>query len=380
MSALCSALTIFFLFLTIVHFGRRLVQKTRGGNISDASAIAIFASGVVGAMAYCFSDTFWFSAVEGEVYAMSSLFTAVVFWCMLKWEEEEDPKYENRWLVLIALLMGLSIGVHLLNLLTIPPMVFIYYYKKGRKPFTFWRGFGVLMLSFVLLAVLLFVIIPFIPKIAAYVDLLFVNVLHTPFNVGTVVFFIALLALCVWGIYSTAKKQKPLWNTVLLCFTMILIGYSAFAMCVIRASAKTPTNEYQPDNAFTLCRYLGREQYGSTPLVYGPSYVATYSLKEPTYWTPMGNRYVKVKGPATPVYDAGSKMFFPRLWNSSDKQYTQYYDSYTKGKFHTSNVDGKTIKRPYQKDNLAFFFDYQVNWMYVRYFMGGLCLAQCSLW
>jgi hypothetical protein len=369
MSALCSAFTIFFLFLTIVHFGRRLVQKTRGGNISDSSAIAIFASGVVGAMAYCFSDTFWFSAVEGEVYAMSSLFTAVVFWCMLKWEEEEDPKYENRWLVLIALLMGLSIGVHLLNLLTIPPIVFIYYYKKGKKPFTFWRGFGILMLSFVILALLLFVVIPYIPKIAAYFDLFFVNVLHTPFNVGTVVFFVALVALCVWGIYATARKNQALWNTILLCFTMILIGYSAFAMCVIRASAKTPTNEYQPDNAFTLCRYLGREQYGSTPLLYGQSYVSTYTLTEPKYWTPMGNRYVKVAGPANPIYDNGSKMFFPRLWNSSDKQYSQVYDQYTKGKFKTMTVDGKTVKRPFQKDNFAFFFDYQVNWMYVRYFM-----------
>lgn len=373
MSALCSAFTIFFLFLTIVHFGRRLVQKTRGGNITGASAIAIFASGAVGALAYCFSDTFWFSAVEGEVYAMSSLFTAVVFWCMLKWEEETDPKYENRWIVLIALLMGLSIGVHLLNLLTIPPIVFIYYYKKHRKPVTFWRSVCVLLLSFVILALLLFVVIPYIPKIAAYFDLFFVNVLHTPFNVGTVVFVVLLLAASIFGIYATAKRGKAMWNTVLLCFTMMVIGYSAFSMCVIRASAKTPTNEYQPDNAFTLCRYLGREQYGSTPLVYGQSYVSTYSLEEPSYWTPMGNRYAKVKGPANPVYDAGSKMLFPRMWNSSQDNYKKYYDMYTNGKFQTSKrmIDGemKVVKRPYQKDNLAFFFDYQVNWMYVRYFM-----------
>ncbi|MCI2145040.1 MAG: DUF2723 domain-containing protein [Bacteroidales bacterium] len=373
MSALCSALTIFFLFLTIVHFGRRLVQKTRGGNISDASAIAIFASGIVGALAYCFSDTFWFSAVEGEVYAMSSLFTAVVFWCMLKWEEEDNPKYANRWIVLIALLMGLSIGVHLLNLLTIPPMVFIYYYKKTKKPVTFWRGFGVLILSFLLLAFLLFIVIPYIPKIAAYVDLLFVNVFHTHFNVGAVVFVVLLLAACIFGIYNTAKRHSSFWNTVLLCFTMIVIGYSAFAMCVIRASAKTPTNEYQPDNPFTLCRYLGREQYGSYPIIYGQSYVSTYSLKEPSYWTPLGNRYIKAKGPASPVYDAGSKMLFPRMWNSSDKNYVKYYDMYTHGKFQTSrrmiNGEEKVVKRPYQKDNLTFFFDFQLNWMYVRYFM-----------
>src|SRR5574344_2122661 len=181
MSALCSALTIFFLYLTIVWFAKRLFRPSSDGTYTVAQAISIMGSGLVGALAYCFSDTFWFSAVEAEVYAMSSLFTAVVFWIMLKWEEEADEEYSNRWIILIAFLMGLSIGVHLLNLLTIPALAFIYYYKKSKNP-TFWKSFGVLMLSGVILAVVLYGIIPLLPKFAAWFDLLFVNVFGLPFN------------------------------------------------------------------------------------------------------------------------------------------------------------------------------------------------------
>lgn len=206
MSALCSAFTIFFLYLTIVHLGRRILEKNgNAGVMSAGEAISLIGAGVVGALAYCWSDTFWFSAVEAEVYAMSSLFTAAVFWMILKWEEQADTEYADRWIVAIAFLMELSIGVHLLNLLVIPAIAFVYYYKKASKVTT-WGGIGVFVLSAVILAVILWGIIPYLPKIAAVFDLLFVNVFHLPFNSGAAFFVILLLALCFWAIYYTRKK------------------------------------------------------------------------------------------------------------------------------------------------------------------------------
>ena len=185
MSALCSALTIFFLYLTIVHLGRRIIEKA-GKEFNTANCISVFGAGIVGALAYCFSDTFWYSAVEGEVYAMSSLFTAVVFWAILKWEEQADMEYSNRWILLIAFLMGISIGVHLLNLLTIPALVFIYYYKKYEV--TTKRSFIVFFISVIILAAILYGIIPYLPKTAAYVDLFTVNVLNLPMNLGASIY------------------------------------------------------------------------------------------------------------------------------------------------------------------------------------------------
>ena len=210
MSALCSALTIFFLYLTIVHFGRRLNEK-RGRMMTRGSAIGIFGAGVVGALAYCFSDTFWFSAVEGEVYAMSSLFTAVVIWAALKWEEGYGQPYNNRWLVLISFLMGISIGVHLLNLLAIPGIVFIIYYKMNKnKKLNFWRLLGVMAISGVILGVILFGIIPNVPKFLAFIDRLFVNGLGAPFNTGTALMMILILTGCFFGLKVLRKKEKEL--------------------------------------------------------------------------------------------------------------------------------------------------------------------------
>ena len=371
MNAICSALTIFFLYLTIVFFAKRLVRPSEDGTYSVAKAIAIFGSGAVGALAYTFSDTFWFSAVEGEVYAMSSLFTALVFWAMTKWYEQADQPYANRWIVLISFLMGLSIGVHLLNLLAIPALVFMFYYKKRENGhYTLWEYVKIFLVSVVILAVILFGIIPYLPKFAAYVDLFFVNTLGLPFNSGAAFFMVVLLAVCFWGLFRTMKKQQVFANTVLLCFTTIVIGFSLFTIVIIRSSVKTPTNEYQPDNAFTLCRYLGREQYGSNPLVYGEYFGAPYDIEEATYWAPMPeggkDRYIKAEGPGDVQYDAEGKMLFPRMW-SSDSRHIAFYKSYMPGGGH--KVRGAEHDKPTFFQNLGFFFDYQMNWMYWRYFM-----------
>ena len=371
MNAICSALTIFFLYLTIVFFAKRLVKPCEDGSYSVAKAIAIFGSGAVGALAYTFSDTFWFSAVEGEVYAMSSLFTALVFWAMTKWYEQADQPYANRWIVLISFLMGLSIGIHLLNLLAIPALVFMFYYKKREDGhYTLWEYVKIFLVSVVILAVILFGIIPYLPKFAAYVDLFFVNTLGLPYNSGAAFFMVAILAACFWGLFRTMKKQQVFANTVLLCFTTIVIGFSLFTIVVIRSSVKTPTNEYQPDNAFTLCRYLGREQYGSNPLVYGEYFGAPYDIEETTYWAPMPegdkDRYIKAEGPGKVKYDASGKMLFPRMW-SSDERHIAFYESYMPG--GGKKIRGAEHGKPTFFQNLGFFFDYQMNWMYWRYFM-----------
>lgn len=373
MSGMCSALTIMFLFWTITHLGRRIVEKSTKEK-SVATSIAILASGLVGALVFTFSDTFWFSAVEGEVYAMSSLFTAAVFWAMLKWEEQADQSYSNRWIVLIAFLMGLSIGVHLLNLLTIPALVFIYYYKKYDVSLK--RSFYVLLISGAILAIILFGIIPYLPKIASWFDLLFVNVFGLPFNSGALVFMVLLLSGSFWAIWYSYKKGKVLLNTIMLCFTMIIIGYSAFTLIIIRSSANTPTNENQPDNPFSLVRYLGREQYGSNPLVYGETFASPWNLTQNDYYAKVGDKYKKVPGPVQPLYDANAKMLFPRMWSSAE-DHIKFYQRYTEGRGRP--IAGSEYKMPLFSDNLAYFFDYQVNWMYVRYFMWNFVGRQNDL-
>lgn len=370
LSALCSSLTILLLYLTIVFFAKRLVGgRQEDGGRSLASAIAIMGSGAVGALAYTFSDTFWFSAVEGEVYAMSSLMTALVMWAMIKWYEEADGPYANRWIVLISFVMGLSIGIHLLNLLAIPALVYMYYFRKREdKPFTFVELCKIFLVGVVILAVILFGIIPWLPKLAAYVDLFFVNILHLPYNVGAAFFMVVLLGACFAGMFVTLKQNKAFANTVLLCFTTIVIGFSLFSIDIIRSAAKTPTNEYQPDNAFTLVRYLSREQYGKTPLIYGQYYDAPYDLKNEKYWAPIDGRYKHVDGPMDAEYRSEGKMLFPRMWSSSlDGRYEAFYESYTQGKGR--KVAGADHRKPTMGANLSYFFDYQLGWMYWRYFM-----------
>ena len=380
MSALCSGFTIFFLYLTIVHFGRRINEK-RGKTLTTAGALGLFGAGLVGAFAYCFSDTFWFSAVEGEVYAMSSLFTAIVFWAALKWEEQADQPYANRWLVLICFLMGLSIGVHLLNLLTIPAIVYLIYYKKHKKPVTFLRTVGVLAISGVVLAVILFGIIPYLPRLAAGVDRLFVNSFGAPFNVGATVFMVLFLAACFFLMWLFRKKDRGLAHTATLMVTAIVLGYSLFTVTVIRSSAGTPTNEYQPDNPYTLIRYLGREQYGSNPILYGQMYTSPYEVEEKPYWTPLDGKYYHALN-IDATYPSSTKMLFPRMWNGFDERYKEFYKGYTtKTVTRRATLYGKpyNFQMPTMKDNLRFFFDYQVDYMYVRYFMWNFVGRQNDL-
>ncbi len=359
MSALCSALTILFLYLTIVWFAKRMTKRL---------SVAVIGSGLVGALAYCFSDTFWFSAVEGEVYAMSSLVTALVFWIMTLWYDRADEPHANRWIVLIAFIMGLSIGIHLLNLLMIPALVFMFYYRRREDgPFTVKELFKILLIGGAILGIMVFIVIPWLPKIAAYVDLFFVNVLGLPYNSGAAFFLVAVLGLCFWGLFRTLDKGKVFWNTALLCLTTIIVGFSIFSVDIIRSCAKTPTNEYQPDNAFTLVRYLTREQYGSTPLVYGQYYDAPFQVKENKYWTPLDGKYKKVDGPGEAKYDASGKMLFPRMWSAVDPQSKDIYKIYTRGK--GKKIKGASSPKPSMGANLAYFFDFQLGWMYWRYFM-----------
>ena len=383
MNAILSALTILLLYFTTVFLVKRVIKPEADGSYSLAKAIAIFGSGAVGALVYTFSDTFWFSAVEGEVYAMSSLFTALVFWAMTKWYEQADEPHANRWLVLIAFLMGLSIGIHLLNLLTIPALVFMFFYRKREDmDYTFWQFLGIFGVSVAILAFILYGMIPFLPEIAAMFDLFFVNVLGLPFNTGAATFMILLLALCFFGIFVTANAKEVFWNTAILCFTMIVIGFSLFSIVIIRSSSKTPTNEYQPDNPYTLIRYLGREQYGSNPLIYGQAFDSPYSLKDTKYWAPMPeknifgemeDKYIEADGPQDVVYYPEGKMLFPRMWSSSSQSHINFYKSYIEDPQIKTCIDdeGKTRRfmMPSFMDNMYYFIDFQMNWMYWRYFM-----------
>jgi len=388
MNGILSALTIFLLYFTIVFFAKRLVLKSDSsatpgmtnatslssrpsearGEISPGQAIAIMGSGAVGALAYCFSDTFWFSAVEGEVYAMSSLFTALVFWAMCRWYDTADRPHANRWIVLIAFLMGLSIGVHLLNLLTIPAFVFMYYYRMNEdKKLPFKKLLGIFMIGVVIEFLLVYIFIPYLPKLAAFFDRIFVNGFGLPYNSGALFFMVALLGLCFWALFATLRKGKVFWNTVTLCVTTLVIGFSLFAIVIIRSSVKTPTNEYQPDNPYTLVRYLSREQYGSTPLLYGQYFDAPYDLKVTKYWAPLDGKYIKADGPADADYRPEGKMFFPRMWQGNDSRSVSFYEQYTRGK--GEKIRGAKHRKPTFAANMAYFFDYQLNWMYWRYFM-----------
>jgi hypothetical protein len=365
MSALCSAFTILFLFWSITHLARRIVDRRKEG-LTRGNTIAVMGAGIVGALVYTFSDSFWFSAVEAEVYAMSSLFTAVVFWAILRWEEEADEKYANRWLVLIAYLMGLSIGVHLLNLLAIPAIALVYYFKKYTV--SVWGVVKTLLVSVVLLGFTL-QLIPALPRIAGWFDLLFVNGFGMPFNTGVLFFMLLLAAALAWGLYASGRKGKVFWNTTLLCLTVFIIGISSFAMIVIRSSAGTPTNENQPNNAFSLLYYLNREQYGTSPLLKGQTFATpTVGYKEKTEYAKKDGRYVKIPGMAQPEWDPRYTVLFPRMW-SSKAEHVEFYKEYMSGGGRGRVAPGTEERLPTQGENLSYFFDYQLGWMYWRYFM-----------
>lgn len=371
MSALASAFTILFLFWTITHLAKKLFIKD--GELNLANSIAVFGAGMVGALAYTFSDTFWFSAVEGEVYALSSLFTAVVFWAILKWENVADEKYANRWIILIAYLMGLSIGVHLLNLLAIPAIIFVYYFKKYKTT----RN-GVLTalgLSVVILGIIMYGIIPGVIKIASWFELAFVNGLGAPFNTGVLIYAIAMIALVVWTINYSIKHNKVILNTIVTAFVVIMIGYSSFAMIVIRSSANPPMDENNPDNVFALLSYLNREQYGDRPLVFGEYYNAP--VNDVKYTTPVyiqkGGKYVIASRKPSYEFDSRFKTLFPRMYSSNASHVREYENWGGISKNNPITVDqgdgSETLYKPSFGNNLTFFFRYQFNHMYWRYFM-----------
>src|SRR5665648_229301 len=371
MSALASGFTILFLFWTITHLAKKLIKPE--GEYTTGQIIAILGSGVVGALSYTFSDTFWFSAVEGEVYASSSLFTALVFWAILKWEDSADEPHANRWIILIAYLMGLSIGVHLLNLLAIPAIVFVYYFRKYKVT----RN-GILIslaLSFVILAVVMYGIIPGVITIATWFELLFVNGLGLPFNTGAIFYAILLVGAIVYGILYTMRKKLILWNTVLISLIVILIGYSSFAMIVIRSSANPPMDQNSPDNVFALLGYLNREQYGDRPLVYGQYYNTPLEkyVDDKPYYIQKDGKYVIADMRQKPVFDSNLCTIFPRMY-SRDAGHIEAYKQWAgiKGrKVQVRDEDGQatTIQIPTFGENLTFFFRYQIGHMYFRYFM-----------
>lgn len=372
-SALASAFTILFLFWTITHLAKKLVATD--GELSKANLIAVMGTGLVGALAYTFSDTFWFSAVEAEVYAFSSLFTAVVFWAILKWENVADEKYANRWIILIAYLMGLSIGVHLLNLLAIPAIIFVYYFKKY-KPTR--NGIIIaLMLSVLILGVIMYGVIPGVIKIASWFELAFVNGMGLPYNTGVMFYGASLIALVVWLINYSVKKGKVVLNTIVTAFVVIMIGYSSFAMIVIRSSANPPMDENNPDNVFALLSYLNREQYGDRPLVYGEYYNAP-AVKmvetKPNYIQKKdknGNdKYVIASYKPKYEFDSRFNTLFPRMYSSRANHVREYeYWGNVKKNNPITLGDGEVAYKPSFGSNLRFFFTYQVNHMYWRYFM-----------
>jgi len=376
MSAISSGFTILFLFWSITHLTKKLVKADNNTQLSDT--LTIIGSGMVGALAYTFSDSFWFSASEGEVYAMSSFFTAFVFWAMLKWEDAADQPHSIRWIVLIAFMIGLSIGVHLLNLLAIPAITLIFYFKKY-KPTT--KGIiTALIISVVMLGLIMSVIIPWIVKLAGLFELFFVNTIGLPFNIGTFIYFILLISGIVWRLHFTARKKKLVWNTALLAFTFILIGYSSFFMLIIRSNANPPINENQPDNAINLLSYLNREQYGDWPLLKGPYYnapVVDRTDGNPVYKKDIASgRYIIIdaKKDMEPVYDPEFTTIFPRMWSGIEQAHADNYKKWANVKgtpVNSTNQDGEpeTIFKPTFRENLRFFYTYQLQYMYIRYFM-----------
>jgi len=246
--------------------------------------------------------------------------------------------------------------------------VFMYYYRKNEdKKFSFKKLVGIVGIGILIEFVLVYIFIPYFPKTAAWFDRIFVNGFGLPYNSGALFFLIGVLALCFWGLFVTLRKEKVFLNTVLLCVTTLAIGFSMFSIVVIRSSVKTPTNEYQPDNPYTLVRYLSREQYGSTPLLYGQYFGAPYDIQSGSYWAPLNGKYVKASAPADAVYTPEGKMLFPRMWSNADQRYIDFYQLYTQGK--GTRIRGAQHRKPTMGANLAYFFDYQLNWMYWRYFM-----------
>ena len=363
MSALSSSFTILFLFWTITSFGRKIYLKD--GVIEQSKLIAIIGAGVVGSLAYTFSDSFWFSAVEGEVYALSSFFTALTFWCILKWEEVADSPHSNKWLVLIAYLIGLSIGVHLLSLLTIPAMGMIYYFKNNK--YTHWGAVKALGVSAAILLVIQGILIPKTASLMGAFDRVFVNDFGLPFNSGVLFFFILIIGLIIFGLVKTRLAGNSTWNTAILGVLVLLIGYSSYSTVILRASVNTPINIGAPDDPLKLSSYLQRDQYGDWPIVSGQQYNQKFPEKNPVGQENVGTEYLKNQEMGIYEemgnkikYKYSDKEFFPRMW--SDQKIQGYK------RWRRSNGTDPNSRINFG-ENLHFFIDYQIGWSYLRYFM-----------
>ncbi len=367
MSALAAAATIMFLFWTITHIARRMIVG-RKGEPSVGQTVAIIGAGLVGALAYTFTDTFWFSAVEAEVYALSSLMTAVVVWAILKWEEVADQRGNERWLVFIAYMMGLSIGVHILNLLTIPALVFVYYFRRTESVTA--KGLAVsTIVSGVLILFINSIVIPYTTQVGAWFDRV-LNGFGMPVNVGFAIYVVALFAALGVGVWFTQKRGMKLANLIVTCLTVILIGYSSYASVVIRAAAGTPMNSNDPDNPYALLYLLNREQYEAQPILTGVSYAAPITdVKYRTkYYVNDEGRYVGERTVAGYEYPSEFKTLFPRMWSSNEK-HIEGYKSWGQVKGRRVRYGGEVYTVPTFGENLRYFFDYQLNFMYWRYFL-----------
>ena len=401
MNALASAFCILFLFWTITHIARRLY--TRGGQeFTEAKAYAVLGAGAIGALAYTFTDTFWFSAVEGEVYALSSMFTALVVWLMLCWEEEAESNHSWRWIILIAYLMGLSIGVHILNLLTIPALVFIYYFRTAKR--VTWKGliYATLIAGAILLAIN-GIIIPYTVLIGMHIDIWFVNSLGLPVNTGIVVFVLLMFVALGWAVYYTHTRGRKVWNMIAVCVTMIMLGFSSYASVTIRAIANPPMNSNNPNNPAALLSVLNRDQYGNRPLIYGASYAApieSYTEKTVYNYNPKTEKYDELTTVDKYLYPDRFMHLFPRMWNYLKKEHDykpwaayrtkedfvrdeegnivrdesgrpqrQTVMDYGKAVRYYDGYETKTIVEPTFMENLHYFFSYQLNYMYWRYFL-----------
>lgn len=359
-SVLSSAFTILFLFWTITLLSRKLIGKTNDEELTQSDILLVLGSGVVGALAYTWSDSFWFSAVEAEVYGMSSFFTAIVIWAVFKWERIEDPAAENRWLIFTAYLVGLSIGVHLLNLVTIPALALVYYFKKFPKPSVL-GGILAFVGGLVILAIINSGIIPGLPSIAGKFEIFFVNSLGLPFKSGVIFFIILFLGALTWGIIYSHKKTKVLLNTGLLSLTFILIGYACYLMVLVRAEYNPPINENNPNDVLSFVSYLKREQYGSRPLLFGPSFVSrpvSQKRGAPMYRKEAGQYAIYDYRPEY-EYEPGASMLLPRMY-STQQGHPQLYQQYT------GLAEGQ---KPTMAHNLSFMFSYQIGHMYWRYFL-----------
>src|SRR6201996_2702991 len=362
MSAIASGLSILFLFWTITHFARRLVQKGNTQAEPDKQQpFLILGAGVVGALAYTFCDSFWYSAVEGEVYASSAFFTALVFWAILKWEENADKPGADKWIIFIFYMMGLSIGVHLLNLLTIPAIVMVYYFKRY-KPTTWGAIIAFLIGCAITGAVQSFVIQSTIKGAGAF-DIFFVNSLNLPFFSGFATFFILLTALLVIGIRWAVRKKYYYLKMGLWCAAFMLLGYSTYFTTMIRSNADPAVDMYNVDNPVSLEGYLSRDQYGDWPILYGPDFTDQPPNKETGDLFVKGPHEYEVAGKvnAQDWSNTPSAHIFPRMWNSSNER--QEVNTYKK---FSGMQEGDN---PTMADNIKYFWNYQTNWMFMRYFL-----------